>query len=144
MTTFDGHLKCACCRDKSVGKDLYVVKKDCNICKAFTVEQKQQLATTTYKAQKEKEHSKKTASPTLVDPADCKLLGRVEGDRAVEETPANKKKKNSEDIPKASKKKASKPASDDLRSLDEKWSQRFASLEAMVLAKTFAVPVEPV
>ena len=81
--------------------------------------------------------------PTLVDPADCKLLGKVEGNRVLE-TPANKKKKSSsKDVPKASKKKASKStASDDLNSLDEKWSQRFARLEAMILAKSCAV--EPI
>ena len=83
--------------------------------------------------------------PTLVDPADCKLLGKVEGNRVLE-TPANIKKKSSfKDVPKASKKKTSKStASDDLNSVDEKWSQRFARLEAMILAKSFAVPVEPI
>ena len=33
---------------------------------------------------------------------------------------------------------------DDLKSLDEKWSQRFTRLQAMSLAKSFAEPVEPV
>ena len=32
----------------------------------------------------------------------------------------------------------------DLKSLDDKWSERFARLEALFLAKTFQVPVEPV
>ena len=58
-------------------------------------------------------------------------------------TPASKKK-SSEDTPKASKKKPSKSTSDDLRSLDEKWSQRFTHLEAIMLAGVFAVMVEPV
>ena len=49
MTSFDGHLKCARCRDKGVGEDDCVVKKDCSICKAFTPEQVQQLATPTYR-----------------------------------------------------------------------------------------------
>ena len=31
-----------------------------------------------------------------------------------------------------------------LKNLDEKWSERFARLEAMFLARSFAVPVEPV
>ena len=39
---------------------------------------------------------------------------------------------------------AANPMSDDLKSLDDKWSQSFARLEAMLLAKSFAVPVEPV
>ena len=44
MAVFDGHLKCARCRDKGVGKDLCVQKKNCPLCKAFTAEQKQKLA----------------------------------------------------------------------------------------------------
>ena len=31
-----------------------------------------------------------------------------------------------------------------LKSLDDKWAERFARLEAMILSKSFAVPVEPV
>ena len=50
-----------------------------------------------------------TATPTLVDPVDCKLLGMVDGGRITEETPSIKKKKLPEDSPKTSKKKASKP-----------------------------------
>ena len=101
------------------------------------------MATPTYKVWKEKEHLKKTPTPTLVDPAHCKLQGRVKRDGVVEETPASKKKKSkSEDTPKASKTKASKSnSSEDLKSLGEKWSQRFAHLEAIILAKSFAVPV---
>ena len=38
---------------------------------------------------------------------------------------------------------SSKPTSDDLKSLDDKWSERFLRLEAL-LSKSFAVPVEPV
>ena len=44
----------------------------------------------------------------------------------------------------ASQKKSSKPSSDDLKELESKWSQGFARLEAMLLAKTLSVPVEPV
>ena len=115
MVLFDGHQKCAWCRDKGVGEDFCVLKKDCDISKLFSVEQKQHLATLTYKAGKE--YSKKTANSTLVVPAYCKLLGRVEGDRVVEDTPASKKKKSYfEDTPKASKKKANKSTtSDDLK-----------------------------
>ena len=71
-----------------------------------------------------------------MDPSKVTLLGRVEGDRAgktTETTPAGKKR--SDDSPKPSQKKSSsKPTSDDLRSLDDKWSQRFVRLEAMLLA----------
>ena len=64
-----------------------------------------------------------------MDPSDVNLLGRVDNETAasVESTPASKKKKRSDDSPKPSSKKksSSKPRSDDLKSLDEKWSERF-------------------
>ena len=34
--------------------------------------------------------------------------------------------------------------SDDLKSQDDKWSQRFARLEVILIAKSFVVLVEPV
>ena len=113
-----------------------------------------QLSTPTYKSRKECEQKKAvtdyppSATPTLVDQSQVTLLGQVEGERStsIEASPAGKKKKKrSDDSPKPSKKKSSsKPRSDDLKSLDEKWSERFARLEAMLLSKSFAVPVEPV
>ena len=118
----------------------------------FTAEQLQQLATPTYGARKGKEQkmvsaSPVSATPTLVDPSQVNVLGRVEGEKAArsaETTPAGKKKRPDE-FPKPSKRKSSsKLTSDDLKSLDNKWAQTFARLEAMLLAKSFAVPVEPV
>ena len=138
MAVFDGHLKCARCRDKGVGDDLCVLKKACPICKAFTPEQIQQLCTPTYRDRK---HKKVSASPTptLVDPSQVSVLGRVDGEKAVvkSETPACKKKR-SDDSPKPSSKKKSscKPRSDKLEDLDEKWRERFARLEAMLLSGT--------
>ena len=38
----------------------------------------------------------------------------------------------------------SRPSADDLKKLDDKWAVRFSRLEAMLLAKSFTVPVEPV
>ena len=39
---------------------------------------------------------------------------------------------------------SSKPTSEDLKSLDDKWAQRFARLEAILLVKSFTVPMDPV
>ena len=50
MEVFDGHLKCVRCHEKGVGEDLCVQKKGCPIYKAFTAEQKLQLANPTYRA----------------------------------------------------------------------------------------------
>ena len=137
-----------------MGDDPCVRKLDCQICKGFTPAQIQQLATPTYKSRKECGEQKKTATettssatPTLVDPSDVTLLGRVHSDKpsSVESTPTGKKKKCSNVSPISSKRKpSSKPTSEDLKSLDDKWSERFSRLEALLLAKSFAVPVEPV
>ena len=92
MAVFDGHFKCARFRDKGVFEDLCLQKTDCPICKVFSAEQKTQLATSTYRARKDKEHTKKTiafpstAAPSLVDHKHCKLLGRVEGGSVLQET----------------------------------------------------------
>ena len=150
MAVFDSHFKCARCRDKGVGDDPCVLKKDCDVCKGFTPEQVLQLATPTYRDRKNKE-KKATASsstPTLVDPAHVSVLGKVD-DKAShpQSTPTAKKTKRSESPkPSASKKKSSssRPSADDLKQLDDKWAERFSRLEAMLLAKTFTVPVEPV
>ena len=81
-----------------------------------------------------------------MDPSDVTLLGRVSCDKSpsVESTPKHKKKR-SDSSPRSSKRKhSSKPTSDDLKSLDDKWSERFSRLEAMLLNQSFAVPVRPV
>ena len=150
MALFDNHKKCARCREKGVGDDPCVKKLDFQICKVFTPAQVQQLATPTYRSRKERGEQKKSdvssdATPTLVDPSEVTLLGRVSTDKtsSVESTP--KKKKRSDGSPKSSKRKhSSKPTSDDLKSLDDKWSKRFSRLEALLLNKSFAVPMRPI
>ena len=75
------------------------------------------------------------------------MLGRVDGKKTVKksETPAGKKKIIDESPQPSSKKKSSsKPRSDELRDPDEKWSEWFSRLEAMLVSKAFSVPVEPV
>ena len=124
-----------------MGDDPCVKKQVCQICKAFTPSQILQLATPTYKTRKERGEQKKSeacsdATPTLVDPSEVTLLGRVS---------TGKQKKRSDGSPKSSKRRhSSKPTSNDLKSLDDKWSERFSRLEAMLLSQSFAVPVRPV
>ena len=52
MAGFDGHKRCACCRDKLVGDDPCVIGQDCVICKGFTVEQRTRLPTPVYQGKK--------------------------------------------------------------------------------------------
>ena len=66
-----------------------------------------------------------------------------------ETTPAGKKKRSNspKPFPRSSKKKpstSSRPSSEDLKNLIDKWAERFARLEAVLLSKSFAVLVEPV
>ena len=81
-----------------------------------------------------------------MDPADVSVLRQVykESDGS---SPASKKKRaDPSPTPKASSKKksSSKSRSDGLKELDEKWCEHFARLEAMLVSKTFTVPVNPV
>ena len=137
MALFDGILKCARCRDKGLEMTL--------ACRRRTVKSArhslQSKSTPTYRTRKEKEQKKMvaaspvTSTPILVDPTEVKLLQRVEGGRVTEEIPAGKKKRSDEPSKPSKKKSSSKPASEDLKGLDNNWAQRFAQLEAMLLAK---------
>ena len=101
MALFDNHQKCG-------GDDPCVKKLDCQICKAFTPAQIHQLATPTYKARKERSEQKTegnaSTTPTLVDPSEVTLLGRVSCDKSpsVDSTPKHKKKR-SDGSPRSSK-----------------------------------------
>ena len=107
MAVFDNHKKCGRCREKRLGDDPCVQKLDCQICQAFTPAQVKQLFTHTYQSRKECDlkktatDSSASATPTLVDPSEVTLLGRVHKESASESTPASKKKK-SDHSPKAS------------------------------------------
>ena len=136
--------------DKGVGDDPCVLKKECDVCKGFTPEQIQQLSTPTYRERRDKKATASSSAPTLVDPAHVSVLGKVEKVKASQPqstpTTAKKTKRIESPKPSASKKKSpsSRPSADDLKQLDDKWAERFSRLEAMLLAKTFTVPVEPV
>ena len=96
MALFNNHKKCARCRDKGVGEDPCVKKLECQNA------QVQQLATLTYKSRKECGELKNmtettsSATPTLGDPSDVTLLGRVHSDEpsSVESTPTKKNKRS--------------------------------------------------
>ena len=148
--------------DKKKGKDPCVEKpgSDCQHCKALTPEQLTQLSTPSYKLKKEKRDkadttpsknassTKVTLSPTLVDPARVSVIRAVDGqDTGLSAQPAEKKKKV-EDKKKSVKSKpsasASRPAAvstdQSFDELDQKWSDRFNRLEALLLARTLDQP----
>ena len=162
MAGFDLHRFCARCRDKKKGKDPCVEKpgSDCQHCKALTPEQLTQLSTPSYKLKKEKRDkadttpsknastTKVTLSPTLVDPARVSVIRAVDGqDTGLSAQPAEKNKKI-EDQKKSVKSKPSASASwpaavstdQRFNELDQKWSDRFNRLEALLLARTLDQP----
>ena len=107
--------------------DACVEMKVCEICDSFVSEQKKQLGISTYRMRKE--HQKKTSSPTV--------FGQIEsnGDSSDRgETHSEKPKKSFHKYPEKIFK-AGKTA-------ELKSSERFAWLEVMFFARSFAVPVE--
>ena len=109
----------------------------------LTAEQKI-LSAATYKTFKE--HKKNSPSPSIVDPNSVQILRQVESEKPKETVTTSKKTATSvKSTPseEPSRKKSSKSSSDDLK-LWITSGQRFTRLEAMLLAKSFSVLVEPV
>ena len=150
VASFDSHLVCACCRDKGKGKVTCVEKpdSDCPVCLAFSPEQRLQVSTPSYKIKKEKREAKKLESTpsidseSLVDPSDVAILGAVYQQGSVESPPtvAPPEKKTKKE--KASTSQTVKPIASSskvdsqIAKLDQKWSDRFNRLEALLLART--------
>ena len=91
MANFDSHSHCARCREKGKSTDLCVENppsSDCQICNAFTNE-RQQLATPSYRLKKEKREAKKLEAPPpkdnekLVDPSNVSVIGAVDNQGSV-------------------------------------------------------------
>ena len=163
MAGFDSHNFCARCREKGKGSDPCISHNDCNACNSLTEEQRTQLSTPSYRLKKEKRDSKKTAetpkqdaSSSLIDPSSVTVVGVVD-DQGIVKSPGSsseKKKKASVDQPNPHTSKepsADKPfkslskshkSSQDSKidQLDQKWSERFNRLEALLLAKSLEQP----
>ena len=162
MASFDSHCFCARCREKGKGSDPCISHLDCNVCNSLTEEQRIQLSTPSYRLKKEKRDSKKVSdtpkqdsSSSLIDPSVVMVVGAVD-DQGIVKSPgssSDKKKKQNVDKPKtqtSKDSKADKPSkslkptksSQDSRfdQLDQKWSERFNRLEALLLAKSLEQP----
>ena len=172
MAGFDFHTVCARCRDKKKGQDPCVEKpgSDCLHYNSLTPEQLAQLSTPSYKIKKEKRELKSspaknpqpsdaTLSPTLVDPALVSVVGVADGQSTsrspgLSEQPVEKKKKDkkassskSTKPEKSGKSTSHQPSSSDstdekLEVMEQKWSDRFNRLEALLLAKSLDRPQE--
>ena len=69
MAGFDGHKKCARCREKKLGDDSCVKDLVCSICDAFSEQQRSMLSTPQYKIRKDKK------SGLLVSPSKITVVG---------------------------------------------------------------------
>ena len=69
MAGFDGHKKCARCREKKLGDDPCVKDLVCSICDAFSEQQRSMLSTPQYKIRKDKK------SGLLVSPSKVTVVG---------------------------------------------------------------------
>ena len=146
MAIFDGHAFCARCREKGKGEEPCIANKDtvdCTLCNAFTPEQRAQISTPSYKIKKEKREAKRLDStqPTddFVDPSSVSVIGVVSGPSA-DKSPIPPKKKPKKDKPSTKTKKSSSALSsateDKFTALEDKWSDRFNRLEALLLARS--------
>ena len=147
---------------KGKGSDPCISHLDCNACNSLTAEQRIQLSMPSYRLKKEKRESKKVfdtpkqdSSSSLIDPSTVTVVGEVD-DHGIVKSPgssSDKKKKQNVDKPKpqtSKESKADKPSkslkphrsSQDSRieQLDQKWSERFNRLEALLLAKSLDQP----
>ena len=147
MASFDRHVFCARCRDKGKGEEPCVADKDtsdCSLCNSLTPEQRIQLATPSYKIKKEKREAKRaeatnpTTEDTLVDPSSVEVIGVVGDSQSsqVDSAPPEKKTKKDK-LPSKSKKPVESSSTDSkISELDQKWSERFNRIEALLLSKS--------
>ena len=146
MASFDGHAFCARCREKGKGKEPCIADKDtvdCEFCNLLTPEQRAQISTPSYKLKKEKREAKRVDHPnptddsSLVDPSTVSVI-RVVGAASSETSsvPPEKKTKKDKAPVKAKNDKASTSAADRFSELNQKWSERFNRLEALLLSKS--------
>ena len=165
MAGFDTHSHCPRCREKK-GQDPCVEKPGsaCSHCSSLTPDQLTQLSTPTYKMKKEKRELKSstpaknppsdsTLSPNLVDPSLVMVMGVVDGQSTSgspglsEKSAEKKKKKEDEKVasskpvkPDKSVKSSHRPSGEStdhkLEMMEQKWSDHFNRLEALLLAKT--------
>ena len=147
MAIFDGHAFCARCREKGKGEEPCVTDKDtvdCSLCNSFTPEQRAQISTPSYKIKKEKREAKRAdiTQPTdeLVDPSSVSVIGVVSGPSS-DRSPVPPEKKAKKDKPSVKPKISatstlSSATEDKFTALEDKWSERFNRLEALLLAKS--------
>ena len=145
MALFDLHEKCARCREKLIGEDNCVKDKPCKICDGFTPAQKEMLSTPIYKIRRDKK------AGLLVSPKEVTVLQPVEGmdSEPTFQSPSGQQAQSSVNPPATPPSSSQQPASfvtsDQLAAIADKWSEQFASMEALLSrGNVFSTPVSSV
>ena len=92
MAAFDSHDKCARFRDKRIGEDNCVIKKPCSICDGFSDNQRELLATPSYRIRKDKKAGllvslKEVTVISSVVSTPVSAVKPVDSEQLVSETP---------------------------------------------------------
>ena len=138
MAVFDGHLKCARSRDKGLEMIRVFSRK-------LVLSTRLLLQSRSNNFQLPPTETERTGTRRWFPPPPPPLSWTLHKLVCWDGNPCWQEEKNYESPKPSSKKKSSsKPRSNELKDLDEKWTECFSRLEAMLLSKTFSVPVEPV
>ena len=150
MANFDLHDKCARCRDKSIGEDDCVMKKQCSICEGFLDSQREMLSTPTYRIRKDKK------AGLLVSPKEVTVLSSVDGEPTfqspsgvIAQSPAQPPSSQPPAIASTSSLSSPPPpayvTADQLSAISDKWAEQFARMEALLSrGNVFSTPVSSV
>ena len=96
MAVFDGHLKCARCRDKGVGRQSMCPQERLSNLQGVYSRAESSAFHPTYRDRKNKDKKvSASTTPTLVDPSHVNVLGLVNREKTAKksEPPAGKKKR---------------------------------------------------
>ena len=146
MAAFDGHKKCARCRDKKLGDDPCVKNQLCTICDSFTEQQRSMLSTPQYKIRKDKK------SGLLVSPSKVTVVGVVPqeelgGDELEEEdVPVQASGSGDQEVFSITHHSPEEFVSkQDFDNLNNKLEEKFARFEALLTrTNIFSTPKAPV
>ena len=127
MAAFDLHEKCArCCKNK-VGQDPCVLGNECVMCDGFSDEQRERLATPSYKIRKEKK------AGLGVSPKDVTVIGTLDVD---DQSSVDASAQVSAQAPVTSSSAASQPVSfvtaEQFEAMNDKWTEQSARFEALL------------
>ena len=142
MAAFDGHKRCARCRDKKLGDDPCVKNQPCTICDSLTGPQRSMLSTPQYQIRKDKK------SGLLVSPSKVTVVGVVDQEDlgGEEDAPVQASGSGEQEVFSISHQSAEEFVSkQDFDTLSNQLEEKFARFEALLTrTNIFSTPKAPV